>query len=99
MSSANGRRAWAASLIFAILAVFAAALVPPDCDGLPGFEDNDGDGDAVDLWTRNAVAAPPNGVATPEPPRLHALAEPGTATALVDETPRRTRPSRSPPGS
>ena len=93
------RRAWAVSLIVAILTIFAAALLPPDCDGLPGFDDTDGDADAACLWTRNAVAAPPSGNAMPEPPRLFAIAEPGAAAALFEGTPRATRPSRSPPGS
>jgi hypothetical protein len=95
----SGRRAWAGFLIVAILAIFAATLLPPDCDGLPGFDDEDGNGDAVCLWTRHAVAAPPSGIATPEPPRLLALAEPGAAAAPFADTPRAARPSRSPPCS
>jgi hypothetical protein len=97
--SSRSRRALAASLILAILAIFAAALLPPDCDGLPGLEDNDGDSDAACLWTRNAVAAPPSGLATPEPPRLYALAEPGAAAALLDDAARAIRFPRSPPDS
>jgi len=98
-AASSGRRAWAASLIAGILAIFAAALLPPGSHGLPGFDDDDGNGDAVCLWTRNAVAAPPSGIAMPEPPRLLALAKPGAAAALFDDTPRAARPSRSPPGS
>jgi hypothetical protein len=97
-AASPGRRAWATTLIVAILTIFGAMLVPPDCDGLPGFDDVDGDGDAVCLWTRTAVAAPPSGIAKPEPPRLLALADPGAAAALFDDAPRATRPSRSPPG-
>jgi hypothetical protein len=92
-------RTCAAALLVLTVATLAATFLPPDCDGLPGFDDDDGGSDAPSLWIRIAVTAGPGRTTLVAPPQLWRLAEVAAAAVLPDGAPPRNRPSRSPPGS
>ena len=97
--SAEARRSFAAALIALILTALASTLLPPDCDGLPGFEDNDGDPDALALWIRVAVAASPGRIARPAPPNVAVCDVPAVIARLPEAVAVHALPERSPPSS
>jgi hypothetical protein len=95
--SRAGRRAWATTIVFALLAVSVSTLLPPECDGLPGFDDNDADSDGLALVVRISDAALPP---IRSEPALSLISVPLVAAivgSFPDSIPSRLLPSRSPP--
>jgi hypothetical protein len=95
--SQPGRRSWAATLVFVLLAVSASTLLPPECDGLPGFDDNDGDSDGLSLVVRIPDAALPPASAELALSRVAVPVMAAADVSLPDSIPSRLLPSRSPP--
>jgi hypothetical protein len=84
-------------LVLALLAIPAATLLPPDCDGLPGFDDNDADSDALSLVVRISSAALPPIRTEPALSRIAVPLDAAINLPLPDPVPSRLLPSRSPP--
>jgi hypothetical protein len=93
----SGRRAWAATLVFILLAVSLSTLLPPECDGLPGFDDNDAGSDGLALVVRISDAALPPASADLALSRIAVPVAAAADVSLPDSVPSRLLPSRSPP--
>ena len=86
-------------MVLALLAVCAVTLLPPDCDGLPGFDDNDSDSDGLSLVVRISDAALPAASGEPALSRVAVSLVAAIDVSLPEAVPSRLLPSRSPPRS
>jgi len=86
-------------LVLALFAVSASTLLPPECDGLPGFDDNDRDSDGLSLVVRISDAALPAASAELALSRIAVPLVAAIDVSLPDSAPPRLLPSRSPPRS